>query len=694
MRKSKKIERILLILGIIFTIFFLKETVYRNYEDNIYANLEHNNELELKRAGHWEIGPILIDDSDPTKDWNYTAFHYDWCYGNGTWSNPYIIENVSIDGGWSGSCLEIRSSNVYFITRNCTLYNSGDNIAEAGITLFNTNYGKIINNNCSNNGNGIFLINSNFTTIKSNEISGNGYALGYGGTGLGLSNSCNNSIINNTISHNGYLGLGTGISMGTYSKNNTIEKNNITDNYKNMYLGGCKFNTISENYISTYFGGIGVELYESGNNSIVNNKIIDIYKGIVLQWSDNNTIFNNLIYKCGWYGLGIEQSFNNLVYYNNFTENINGQTMLPLNAEDNNGNNKWDNNSIGNYWDDYNGTDIDDDGIGDIPYLVSGTSDLVDNYPIWDDGIDPPDIIINSPKNNEAFGINAPNFNITVDDENPINTTWYTIDDGLTNYTFSGLIGTINQSAWDLKEYGVINLTFYANDTAGSIGFKNVIIWKDLFAPLITINSPTPNQLCGITAPTFNLQIIEPNLQEKRYSLNGRPNITFTTETQFSQTEWNQVGNGTVSIIFYAIDKVGNTNSSEIIVRKDAYVPDITIYYPLDDEKFGKTPPDYNISIIEEDLVSTWYTIEGVAGTFSFTELTGSIGQDAWDDAPKGEITITFYAVDRAGNIGIESVNVIKRIPSEPAIPGYNLFFLLGILSVVAILISKKIKKS
>ncbi len=404
--------------------------------------------------------------------------------------------------------------------------------------------------------------------------------------------------------------------------------------------------------------------------------------------SNYNIIFNNYIRKDSLFGgTGISTGGDfNLIYFNVI---LGGGDH----ARDVGVNNKWDNGSIGNYWSDYSGVDANDDGIGDTPYVISGASQ--DNYPIWDDGDDlGPNIIINSPSMNDAFGLIAPDFDVSINDASPINTRWYSIDDGITNYTFSGYSGTVNQTAWDNKETEIITLRFYANDSLGHIGFKDVLIWKDLSAPKITITSPTPNQLCGIAAPTFDLQIIDPNLQEKRYSLNGRPNITFTTETQFSQTEWNQVGNGTVSIIFYAIDKVGNTNSSEVIVRKDAYIPDIIINSPLDDQKFGRTSPDYNISIIEEDLASMWYTIEGIAGTFPFTGLTGTINQDAWDDAPEGEITITFYAIDGAGNTGSESVVVIKSIPSKPPIPGYNLFFLLSILSIVAILLSKKIKKS
>ncbi|MCK4382791.1 MAG: hypothetical protein KAW66_05800, partial [Candidatus Lokiarchaeota archaeon] len=350
----------------------------------------------------------------------------------------------------------------------------------------------------------------------------------------------------------------------------------------------------------------------------------------------------------------------------------------------------WDNGTIGNFWDDYSGIDLNLDNIGDTPYNISGSGDSQDNFPIYGDFF-PPAIIINSPLPNQVFGSDAPGFDITIIDES-LNITWYTIDGGTNNYTFSGLSDAINQTAWDLKGYEIITLKFYANDSVGNLGHKDVIVWKDLIAPIITINLPIPNQLCGVDAPIFSLTIDEPNIQTKLYSINGRPNITFTTQTQFSQSEWYTAGNGTVSITFYVIDKVGNTNSSDVIVRKDAYIPNITIHSPLQDEIFRSTPPEFNISIIEEDLISMWYIIEGNITQYPFIGVTGTISQEAWDHAIKGDVTITFYAQDRAGNIGIESIIVIKSTPSQPqpSIKGYNLFFLLGVLSVVIIIIERK----
>jgi hypothetical protein len=48
----------------------------------------------------------------------------------------------------------------------------------------------------------------------------------------------------------------------------------------------------------------------------------------------------------------------------------------------------WDNGVIGNFWDNYTGSDPDDDGIGNTPHLIPGDGGAQDNKPICDDGID------------------------------------------------------------------------------------------------------------------------------------------------------------------------------------------------------------------------------------------------------------------------------------------------------------------
>ena len=47
------------------------------------------------------------------------------------------------------------------------------------------------------------------------------------------------------------------------------------------------------------------------------------------------------------------------------------------------------------FWGDYSGSDINDDGIGDTPYIISLNLGSQDNYPIWEDGYDETPIYIN-----------------------------------------------------------------------------------------------------------------------------------------------------------------------------------------------------------------------------------------------------------------------------------------------------------
>ncbi|GAH14700.1 unnamed protein product, partial [marine sediment metagenome] len=95
-----------------------------------------------------------------------------------------------------------------------------------------------------------------------------------------------------------------------------------------------------------------------------------------------NTIKGNLVLSND-YGIYLFGCSNNLIFKNYLIDNF-------INNSFDNSINQWDNGTLGNYWDDYQGSDLDDDGIGDTPYIIPGMGGRQDNYPIWDDGVETP----------------------------------------------------------------------------------------------------------------------------------------------------------------------------------------------------------------------------------------------------------------------------------------------------------------
>jgi len=181
-----------------------------------------------------------------------------------------------------------------------------------------------------------------------------------------------------------------------------------------------------------------------------------------------------------------------------------------------------------------------------------------------------PIIFINSPLLSQSYGPNAPEFRITAYSFYPINTSWYTLDDGATNHTFSDSIGVINQTVWDTSAEGNITIGFYANNSLGQVAFKDVQIIKDTIIPEILIHSPSHNAKFGSTAPTFSISITEDNLKSTWYRIGN-----FSHEFFFSvltglidQNFWNYVPEGYVNITFYAEDDAGNIGSEVVIVIK------------------------------------------------------------------------------------------------------------------------------
>ena len=302
-----------------------------------------------------------------------------------------------------------------------------------------------------------------------------------------------------------------------------------------------------------------------------------------------------------------------------------------------------------------------------------------------------PIITVNSPGDNELFGSASPDF-IIYKSGSEIQSTWYTIDNGITNITFFGLSGSIDQLAWDVFGYQTITLTFYINDSLGKIGSDNVNVRKDPEMPIILFNSPI-NQTPYASPPFINLTITEPNLHKVWYCFN---NITIDISNNLSiyldSLIWDSLPQGDFIINFFANDTLGNLNSyCNLNLSKDTTGPFIDIVQPTENEMVDRNAPFFELSIFDENGVdSYWYTING---NITPTKFTGSIGridqnlwENIWDNYTQGSIiTIRFYANDTLGNIDYSEIHLIIDKPINlPKLVLYPLGFLIPTLGLVA----------
>jgi len=291
-------------------------------------------------------------------------------------------------------------------------------------TLDNITY--TLTSNIASDTDGIFIERDNIT------LDGAGFTL----EGIGVQNS-------------------RGISLVTIT-NATITHMNIVSFWEGIYLCGGWQNNIIWNHIAD--NNVGIDVY-SGRHTIVENVFVN----------------NDLVCALGR---------SNLIYHNNF---LNSSAHV---AETYPGNyyQIWDDGypSGGNYWSDYNGTDMysgeyqnetGSDGIGDSPYGILFYENM-DNYPLKKFYSGPHDVGITCLETSKkvlarGFCLNA-SVKITNYGVEPevLNTTIYansTFAGGLPNMTLPSRNSTTGTCLWNSTGFGfgIYNITAHVSTVEG-----------------------------------------------------------------------------------------------------------------------------------------------------------------------------------------------------------------------------------
>ncbi len=639
MKSNKRFIVLITALGILITISMINITNLSETSINKNNDSEHSNEIYLKYSNFWDNFTFIHITG---ANWSNAA-NYEWCSGSGIWGDPYRLENITIDrgGGMDGSGIIIENSNYYCVIENCTLYNSGSNFYDAGIRLISSSNCRLIDNNCSfNNNAGIYMRWSENNTLIGNIANDNRQPGGNRGTGIHIQNSNNMTISGNIVNNN----LEGGIQLEN-SENITISENNMTR--CGVVLSGTTHNITLDNLIN------GKKLYYYKNQ--VNLGPSDFTDaGQIILVNCNDSLISNLNISYASYGLTLEYCMNNTISSNLASKN--SQAAIKLN---------WCvNNTI------YNNTILaqeyyynrkGEQGV----VLYNGYNNTISN---------------NTIKHTEFEAISIYNSqNITI------------------------LKNTLEDSGEGIDLDDIYNSTILENDLTHNI--VGIMVNMDCDNNTIKNNTITDHTNRGL--------FIQPNSESNLVYLNKFIGNVKHAEDWGSYNRWDNgsIGNywDNYTGVDVADDGIGDTPYNFIFGpagSQDNYpiwhdAPDIFIDLPENGSEHGATAPSFTVRITDPNLLKMWYTLNSGTEKYNFT-INGTINHVAWTALLQGQVTIRFYANDTVGNINWTEVIVIKKIVDSKdddeddddetvlLIPGYNLYLLLSIICLTALILIKK----
>jgi len=298
----------------------------------------------------------------------------------------------TLDGKMKYELLTIAAKHVR--VEGFRIINSGRSSMEdlSGINCLDAHYVIIRNNILENTFFGIHLSNTNYCLIENNTLhakAAHEYELG---NGIHLWKCNNASILKNKISghrdgiyfefvtfsaiigNNSFKNMRYGLHF-MFSNDDRYEYNTFSNNGAGVAVMYSSHVRMYRNNFSNNWGAsaYGLLLKDIRDSEVLRNNFTGNTSGIYMEGTSRTEFENNYFHQNGW-ALKLQASCDeNTFTKNNFTGNtfdISTNSILVLNKIDS------------NYWDKYQGYDLNKDGAGDIPYYpVNLFSMIVERVP-------------------------------------------------------------------------------------------------------------------------------------------------------------------------------------------------------------------------------------------------------------------------------------------------------------------------
>jgi parallel beta-helix repeat protein len=554
-------------------------------------------------------------------------------------------------------------------------------------------YGAVIKNNTINDTRGIYIGDSDLITIDNNRVlncSNN--------PGIRIATSTGNHVVNNFISNNTY-GIYASQCSDTLIENNSVAINDISGT---LIVSGDENKIFNNTIRGNHLYGIdlsGDYCTVSGNN-IFNNGM-----GISIGGS-NCIIKDNNIHDAHHTGLYSRSgSKSNTIYNNKFKDNAN------INAKDE-GNNKWDNGAVGNWWDDFYGPDpanlnntVTYDSSNVPNYYKYKDNGVVDNYPLGKYHKQP--IVSNPNPANEESGVDRnPLLSVEVEDPEP---DAYVED--LNVYFYYILNDTYNLIGYrdGVESGGTASIPFSSTIegktttyTYKGLGYDYIGVWyaevEDSYTRVrspvwifTTINTPINNKkpIADITVPSQYISgdeiyaqvndsikfdaspSYDPDGEIIFYKWTFPPDKSVINEKTYYHS-FNKVGTYTINLVVIDNDGSSNSQNFTVNIRTSSNRPPVAVSNGFYKGKKGK--------IITFDGTGSYDPDNGdtISTEWNFGDGYNDSGMVVYHVYKKsGNYSVKFTVTDQNGDSDSSYTYALIKVKKSEGIPGFEIAILL-----------------